>query len=45
MFEEFEKEEFIRWYYGKKEECDKQIEIEIEKEEEKRWYYGDIKYS
>lgn len=41
-YEEYEKDDFIRWYYGKKniDEFDKQFEIEFEKKEERRWYYG-----
>jgi hypothetical protein len=33
-YEEYEKEDFLRWYYGK-------INFdEYDKEEERRWYYG-----
>ena len=41
-YEEYEKEEFIRWFYGKinLDEYDKEIDISFEKEEERRWYYG-----
>jgi hypothetical protein len=41
-YEEYEKEDFIRWYYGKInfDEYDKEMEIAFEQEEERRWYYG-----
>jgi hypothetical protein len=41
-YEEYEKEDFIRWYYGKNnfDEYDKEMEIAFEQEEERRWYYG-----
>ena len=41
-YEEYEKEKFIRWFYGKinLDEYDKELEISFEQEEERRWYYG-----
>lgn len=38
-YEEYEKEDFLRWYYGKF-NIDEEIEKEFEKDEERRWYYG-----
>jgi hypothetical protein len=41
-YEESEKEDFLRWYYGKIifDEYDKEIDIAFEQEEKRRWYYG-----
>jgi hypothetical protein len=40
-YDEYETEEFVRWFYGKinMDEAN-EIAIEVEKEEERRWYYG-----
>ena len=41
-YDEYEKEDFLRWYYGKIDfdEYDKEMDIAFEQEEERRWYYG-----